>query len=121
MELAGGFHIKVQEPGQRQIDLAHFLHVEGVPEATKAEHVLFIKGLLHLGSEPGPGLPVQLHERRDTFPVRFIALQSHPRDSALHNAESEMDWPVEAGAGRPEPRAGAFTPRRPTSSLPETR
>jgi hypothetical protein len=48
-------------------------------------------------------------------------LQSHPRDSALHNAESEMDWPVEAGGGPPQPRARAFTPRRPTSSLPETR
>ncbi|GIU54837.1 hypothetical protein NicSoilC12_05860 [Arthrobacter sp. NicSoilC12] len=113
MKLARGFHIKVQEPGQRQVDLAHFLDVEGVPEAAKAEHILFIKGLLHLGSEPGPGLPVQLHERGDTFPVRFIALQSHPRDSALHNAESEMDWPVEAGTGRPEPAQGPSRPAVP--------
>jgi hypothetical protein len=69
--------VEVQEAGQGQIDLPHFLDVEGVAEATQAEHVLLIEGLLHLGSEPGPGLPVQLHERGYTFPGRFIALQSH--------------------------------------------
>ncbi|BCW72269.1 hypothetical protein NicSoilB8_33130 [Arthrobacter sp. NicSoilB8] len=108
MQLARGFHIEVQEPGEGKVDLAHFVHVEGVAKAAKPDHVLFIKGLLHLGSEPGPGLPVQLHERGDTFPVRFIALQSHPRDSALHGAESEMDWPVGAGTGLPQPGIRPF-------------
>ena len=94
VQLACGFDVQVQEPGQRKVDLADLLHVQGIAEATQADNVLFIKGLLHLGCEPGPGLPVQLHERGDTLAVRFVALQSHFRDSAPHAAESEMDRPA---------------------------
>ena len=93
MQLAGGLHIEVQEPGQRQIDLADLLHVQGIAEAAQTDNVLFVQGLFHLGCEPGPGLPVQLNERGDTLAVRFIALQSHFRDSAPRAAESEMRWP----------------------------
>ena len=94
MELAGRLDIEVQEPGQREVDLADFLHVEGIAEAAQAEHVLFVEGLLHLGSEPGPGLPVQLHERGDAVAVRFIALQSHPRDSALRRLRAKWTGPL---------------------------
>ena len=105
MELACRLDIQVQQPGQRQVDLADFLHVQGIAEAAEPEHVLLVEGLLHLGSEPGPGLPVQLHERGDAVAVRFIALQSHPRDSALRRAESEMGGPVRA-ADAPLPGGG---------------
>ena len=82
MQLPGCFDVQVQQPGERKVDVADLLHIEGVAETAQPEHVLFVKRLLHLGSEPGPGLPVQLHERGDAVAVRFIALQSHPRDLA---------------------------------------
>lgn len=94
MKLARGLHIEVQEPGQGQVDLADLLHVQGIAEATQTDNVLFVKGLLHLGGEPGPGLAVQLNERGDALPVRFVALQSHFRDSAPRAAQSEMRGPA---------------------------
>ena len=86
VELAGRLDVQVQQPGQREVDLADLLHVERIAEAAETEYVLLVEGLLHLGSQPGPGLPVQLHERGAAVAVRFIALQSHPRDSALRRA-----------------------------------
>jgi hypothetical protein len=80
----------MKETGQRQIDLADLLHVKGIAEAAQTDNILFVQRLFHLGCEPGPGLPVQLNERGNTFAVRFVALHCHYRDSAPHAAESEM-------------------------------
>ena len=99
VELVGGLDVEVQQPGQRQVDLADLLHVQGVAQAAEAEHVLFVEGLLHLGSEPGPGLPVQLNERGDALAVRFVALQSHLRDSALDRPRAKWTAPPAAAAG----------------------
>jgi len=98
MQLSCRLDVQVEEPGQRQVDIPDFLDVQGVAEPAKAQHILFIKGLFHLGCEPGPGLPVQLHERRGTLPVRFIALRSHAKDSAPRPAHREMTPLLSAAA-----------------------
>lgn len=98
MQLPGRLDVQVQEPGQRQVDIPDFLDVQGVAKPAKAQHILFIKGLFHLGCEPGPGMPVQLHERRGTLPVRFIALRSHAKDSAPLPAHREMTPLLSAAA-----------------------
>jgi hypothetical protein len=93
MQLAGGLNIQVQKSGKRKVDLPDFLQIQGVAKAAETEDILLIKRLFHLICEPGPGLPVQLNERGDTFAVRFVALHSHLRDSALSPAKSEMHVP----------------------------
>ena len=37
---------RLQQPGQRQVDLADLVQVEGIAEATQTRDVLFVKGLL---------------------------------------------------------------------------